>query len=63
MSVNKNGRINCKCNGNISKILSKYLEKKYQIIAYVSFKKFVKSKNFNGRPLIAENIKKNSPKL
>ena len=51
-------------NGNISKILSKYLEKKYQIIAYVSFKKFVKSKNFNGRPLIiAENIKKKfSPK-
>ena len=31
--------------------IKQIFRKKYQIIAYVSFKKFVKSKNFNGRPL------------
>ena len=51
-------------NGNISKILSQYLEKNYNILAYVSFKKFIKSKKFNNKPLFsAEKIdKKFSPK-
>lgn len=51
-------------NGNISKILSHYLEKNFNIIAYVAFKKYVSSKKFNNKPLFAaETIdKKFSPK-
>ncbi len=51
-------------NGNISKILSIYLKKKFNIIAYASKKKFIKSKNFNNRPIYSiERLKKKfSPK-
>lgn len=51
-------------NGNISKILSSYLEQNFNIVAYVAFKKFIKSKNFNNKPLIdAERVaQKYSPK-
>ena len=51
-------------NGNISKILSTYLKKKFNIIAYASEKKFIKSKKFNNRPIysLEELKKKFSPK-
>ena len=51
-------------NGNISKILSTYLKKKFNIIAYASKKKFIKSKKFNNRPIysLEELKKKFSPK-
>ena len=51
-------------NGNISKILSNYLEKNYNIVAYISLKKYISSKKFNNKPLYSiEKIKKRfSPK-
>ena len=51
-------------NGNISKILSSYLKKKFNIIAYASKKKFIKSKKINNRPVysLEELKKKFSPK-
>ena len=51
-------------NGNISKILSHYLEKNFNIIAYVAFKKYVSSKNLIiSLYLLQETIdKKFSPK-
>ena len=46
-------------NGNISKILSNYLEKNYNIVAYISLKKYISSKKFNNKPLYSiEKIKK-----
>ena len=46
-------------NGNISKIISNYLEKNYNIVAYVSLKKYISSKKFNNKPLYSiEKIKK-----
>lgn len=51
-------------NGNISKILSSYLKKKFNIIAYASKKKFIKSKKINNKPVysLEELKKKFSPK-
>ncbi len=51
-------------NGRISKILSTYIKKKFNIKAYTVFKKFLKQKKFNDLPIIeTESLKKKySPK-
>lgn len=38
--------------GNIALILSYFLQKKYNIVGYLAFKKYIKKKKFNGKPLI-----------